>query len=115
MLMEHEIDVYGPPTATRDGGGGTLLTWPTVRTSGVACLLRVSASGPEDRFAQKQLTDSVTLATFDTSTQRGDKIVVTAGPTEVGTNLLVTNIPGQPGVDALGFDTLVHITCQRLQ
>lgn len=114
ILMEHTVDVYGPPTVTRDAGGGTGITWPTVRTSGVKIMLNVSGANEQERFSQEGLIGPVTGATFDTSLQRGDKLVVTAGPTLVGVSLHVTGYKSQPGIDALGFSTIVHITGEQI-
>jgi hypothetical protein len=114
VMMEHEVTVYGPQSATRDAGGGTVLAWSAARTTGVKCLINVSPANERELFAQQNLAGAVTVATFDTSIQRGDKLTVTAGPTLVGINLHVTGIKMQPGVGALGFETLVHITCERI-
>jgi hypothetical protein len=114
VMMEHRCDVYGPGASGTDAGGGVQLTWPTVRTADVPFLLNVSPAADQDRFAQKNLIGPVTGATFDTSVRRGDKLVITAGPSLVGVSLHITALKVQPGVDFLGFSTVVHVTCEQV-
>ncbi len=114
VFFEHEVNVLGPVVVTRDAGSGTGLTWPTTRTTAVPCLLKVNGSGDGEQFGQPQLTDTITVATYDTTIQRGDKLVVTKGPTQVGFSLHVQSIQAQPGLDFLGIDPILHITCTRL-
>lgn len=111
VLMEHTVTVSYLTTGT-DAGGGTQNT-ATTRASGVACLLNVQGS-KEEAFGQEQQTQSVTVATFYTGVQRGDKLTVTAGPSLVGASLHVESIKDQPGVSALGFDEIVHLTAKRI-
>ena len=112
MMFEHVVDVYYLTTGT-DAGGGTTNSY-TLRQSGVACLLNVQAGGNPEMFGQQQQTDTITGATFYTGIQRGDKVVVTAGPSLVGASIHLTNTKDQPGVDALGFDEIVHFMGERL-
>lgn len=114
VMMEHVCDIYGPQTTSTDAGGGVVLAWNTVRTSGAKFLLNVSAASDTDRFAQTNLIGPIVGATFDTTLQRGDKLVVTVGPTLVGISLHVTGIQSQTGVDFLGFTTIRHITCEQI-
>jgi hypothetical protein len=115
VLMEHVINVLGPPTVGRDAAGGTQFTHGTTRQSGVACLINVPGESEQERFSQEQIIGPVVVATFYTGLERGDVVAVTAGPTLVGRQLKVTGIKGQPGVDALGFDTIMHYTAELLK
>lgn len=112
VLMEHEVDVYRQTTA-RDAGGATVIGY-SVRDEGVKCLLNVQGTGEEELFGQTQLVQTVVAASFYTGFVRGDKLVVTAGPSLVGATLHVQSVKDQPGVGALGFDELLHFTCKRI-
>jgi hypothetical protein len=110
VMMEHRVDVLGPQTTSRDAGGGTSVTWGTTRASDVACLINAPMASESERFAQPNLIGTVTVATFYSGVTRGDKLVVTAGPPFVGAQLHVTGVKKQPGVAALGFSDLYHVT-----
>lgn len=112
VFMEHVCDVYGSASGT-DPGGGTQITY-TLRAPAQNFLLNVQPAGSQDRFDQTQLVGTITGATYYTGAQRGDKLVVTAGPSLVGASLRVTAIKDQPGLTALGFDELLHIACEHL-
>lgn len=115
LMMEHEVTIK-KPTSGDDGGGGVSVTY-TNRTTGVACLINAPMRTKQDRFAQEQLIGTVTVATFDGTAQRGDKLVVTKGPPYVGAELHVTGIKSQPGVDALGFpsdEPIYHIEAEHV-
>jgi len=114
VMMEHAITIRGPETVTRDGGGGSTLTWPTTRSSGIACLINAPMGITKNQFGQDMFIGTVTLATFYTGAQRGDQIEITAGPTMVGAKLKVTGIKTQPGVAVLGFDDLSHISAEQV-
>lgn len=110
--MEHAVTIQSVASGT-DPGGGTTAVYSD-RTTGVACLINAPFRATQDRFTQPQLIGTVTVATFDGTVQRGDKLVVTAGPPYVGATLHVTGIKGQPGVDALGFTALYHIQAEHV-
>jgi hypothetical protein len=112
VLMEHEVTVYSLTTGT-DSGGGVSNSF-SVRAAGVKCLLNVQGTGEEELFGQTQTTRTVVAATFYTGAQRGDKLVVTAGPSLVGVSLHITAFKDQPGLAALGFDELVHLTTKQI-
>lgn len=113
ILMEHEVTCYGPPTISRDSGGGTTITWSTTRTSGIRCLISAPQTSTSERFGQEQLQGTVTVATFDTTVQRGDKLTVNTGPYS-GYSLHVTGVKRQVG-GLLGFETIYHIQCEILE
>lgn len=119
VLMEHTVTVQGPPTVTAGGvpdpGGGTQVTWPTTRQSGVACLINAPMGVETDRFGQPQLIGRATIAMFYTGTQRGDRLLVTAGPTYVGLKMKVVGIKSQPRVEFLGFTEIVHLQVEKLE
>lgn len=116
VLMEHTITVRGPQdTSTRDAGAGQVITWPTTRASGIACLIKAPFGITKNQFGQDMFVGEVTVATFYTDAQRGDQIEITAGPTVVGAKLKVTGIKTQPGVDFLGFDNLCHLNAEQVQ
>jgi hypothetical protein len=112
VLMEHRITVRGPQTTATDAGGGTQLTWPTTRSSDVACIINAPMANDTDRFSGDNLIGTVTIATFYTGASDGDQIEVTAGPTYVGLKFKVTGLKVQPGVAFLGFEPIVHIACE---
>ena len=114
-MMEHSIDINGPQVVNRDSGGGSTLTWPTVRASGQACLINAPFGITKDQFGQDMFVGTVTLATFYTGAQRGDQLTIVAGPTMVGVKLKVTGIKTQPGVAFLGFDDISHISAEQVQ
>lgn len=113
VFMEHAVTVLGSVSGT-DGGGGVLLTWPTTRETGVACLINAPMLGESERFAQTQLIGPVVVATYYSGVQRGDKLVVTAGPPYVGAQLHVTGIKMQPGLDFLAIDDLYHVEAEHV-
>lgn len=113
--MEHTVTIQSQTTGT-DAGGGVSSTFAD-RTTGVKCLINAPMRTPQERFGQEQLIGTVTVATFDGTVQRGDKLVVTAGPPYVGATLHVTGIKSQPGVDAIGFPSgspLCHIEAEHV-
>lgn len=110
VLMEHEVTVYGPSLVTSGTAGGDVITWPTTRQAGVECVLNASPAAEQERFAQMGLIGSVAGATLYTGLTRGDKLLVTAGPSLVGKYLHVTAVKRQPGVDFLGIDEVIHFT-----
>ncbi len=114
VMMEMVIQVKGPPTVTRDAGGGTVTTWSTTRQDSVPCLIKAPMLTEQDRFSQKNLVGTVTVATFYSGVQRGDKLVVTTGVPYVGAQLHVTGIEMQPGVSFLGFSDLFHVTAEHV-
>ena len=114
VFFEHAITIYGPVSSARDSGAGTALSWPTIRTANVPCLIKADASPEAERFGQMQLLDEITIATYDTSVQRGDKVVVTAGPSLVGNAYRVSSIKSQPTVDFLGIDTIQYVVGNRM-
>lgn len=112
-MMEHYVTVAGPPTVSRDAGGGTLMTWPTTRQSAVQCLINAPMGVTKDEFGQDRLVGNATIAMFYTGTQRGDRLEVTAGPTYVGLKMKVVGIKSQPGVAFLGFTDIVHLQVEN--
>jgi len=113
VMMEHRVDAY-PPVVSRDAGGGSALSFPTARDTGIACLINAPMLSATDRFSQDNLVGAVTIATFTSTIARGDKLVVTAGGPYVGASLHVTGIKRQPGVAALGFSDLYHIQAEHV-
>ena len=118
VLMEHYVTVQGPPTVTAGGvpdpGGGTQMTWPTTRQSGVQCLINAPMGVTQDRHGQDQLIGQGTVAMFYTGVQRGDRLLVTAGPTWVGMKVKVVGIKSQPRVEFLGFTEIVHLQVESV-
>lgn len=116
VMFEHVVTIYGPPTVATDSGGGTTMTWPTTRASGVKCLIDAPMGVTTDRFNQPQLIGQATIAMFTTSVQRGDQIEVTTGPTMVGLKMKVTGIKIQPQVTFLGFtESIAHVQVEQLR
>lgn len=115
VMMEHVIDIAGPQSTARDAGGGTTLTWPTVRAAAQPCLINAPMGITKDQFGQDMFVGTITLATFYTGAQRGDQVTIVAGPTMVGAKLKVTGIKTQPGVAFLGFEDLSHISAEQVQ
>ena len=114
VMMEHAIDINGPQSTARDAGGGTTLTWPTIRASSQPCLINAPMGITKDQFGQDMFVGTVQVATFYTGTQRGDQLTIVAGPTMVGAKLKVTGIKTQPGVAFLGFEDLSHISAEQV-
>lgn len=114
ILMEHAITIRGPQTTARDAGGGTTVTWPTTRASGIACLIKAPMGVTKNQYGQDMFIGEVTIATFYTGVQRGDQVEITAGPTMVGAKLKVTGAKIQPRVDFLGFEDLCHFTVDQI-
>lgn len=118
-MMEHYVTVAGPPTVTAGGasdtGGGTQVTWPTNRATGIQCLINAPMGISQDRFGQPMLIGTATIAMFYTGAQRGDRIEVTAGPTYVGLKMRVIGIKSQPRVEFLGFtEDINHLQCENV-
>jgi len=78
--LPHSCTIYGPPLATRDTYGGTTVTWPTVRASGVPCLINSTGGSPAPQFQQEGMGISHTVGfKADVVIERGDKIVDESG------------------------------------
>ncbi len=76
----HQATIYGPPTATPDGSGGTIIAWPTVRQADIPCSINTASASEVLRFAQMDIVVSHTVAILaelltDGKGHRGDKIV----------------------------------------
>lgn len=75
----HSVTIYGPPTTTRDAGGGVSVTWPTVRLAAVPCSINTASATERELFQQMGLFVTHTIAflsaALTTPIQRGDKIV----------------------------------------
>lgn len=115
IFMEHAVTVYGPVQSARDTGAGTALTWPTVREANVACSLLVGGGSEVDLFGQIRVRGPVTVATYYTGVEVGDKLVVTVGDGLAGLSLHVTGIQVQPGMDFLAIGDLATLTCTQIQ
>ncbi len=74
-VTPHSLTCYGPPTVTRDAGGGEVVAWPTAR--GVIGGLLATLSGDEQElFAQAGLVVTHRFGTKDTTAARGDKMTL---------------------------------------
>lgn len=116
IFMEHVLTIQSSTSGT-DAGGGVSAGYAD-RTTGVACLINAPFTTAQDRFAQEQLIGTVTVATYDQTVQRGDRLVVTSGPPYVGAILHVTGTKTQPGVEFMGFPAdapLVHVQAEHIR
>ena len=77
----HTVTIYGPPVATTDGSGGEVITWPTVRTSGVPCILNPTGASETERFGQVGIVRTFTISFLSeyATPARGDKILDSDG------------------------------------
>jgi hypothetical protein len=75
----HSVTIYGPPTTSRDAGGGESVTWPTTRQSAVPCLINTATSSTQNLFAQQGIvvthTISILSGVLASAVARGDKVV----------------------------------------
>lgn len=99
--LPHRCNVLGPAAASRDAGGGTLVTWPTVRAPNVPCLVTTAPSSTTDRFDQDQLSGQSTICfSGAAAVQRGDLIVLVGGRNS-GARMRVTSINDITGVGGI--------------
>lgn len=74
-MTPHQVTVYGPPAVAEDAGGGVTETWPTVRTSGLRCLVADASAAERQTFAQQGMAVTTTIGFFETGKAfRGDKV-----------------------------------------
>lgn len=78
---EHTATFYGPPVATTDSAGGEVLTWPTVRTADVPCIVNPTGSRTEERFGQQGILRTYTISFLSdyATPARGDKALDSLG------------------------------------
>lgn len=76
----HTCTILGPPTITRDDGGGTVVTHSTTRQADVPCSINLSSSSERELFAQQGITVThrigVRTSTLSSAVARGDKVTV---------------------------------------
>jgi hypothetical protein len=76
--LPHRITIHGPPVIVTDAAKGKYPTWPTVRASGVPCLILQGTGSERDEFSQDQrqvATHSIAFSGCDGGIETGDKIV----------------------------------------
>lgn len=75
----HRATIKGPPTTTRDAGGGETVTWPTTRQSALKCSINTLSGREVEMFAQMGLTVSHRLgcltSILSSAVSRGDQVV----------------------------------------
>lgn len=75
----HSVTIYGPPTAVRDGGGGTTITHGTTRQANVPCSINTTGASSRGVFDQDGMTVTHTIAiltsVLSSAVARGDKAV----------------------------------------
>lgn len=76
--LPHSVSIYGPPLVTPDSSGGEVITWPTLRTAGVPCLIRRGTGSENDEFNQTQrqvATHSIAFSDNDGGLELGDLLI----------------------------------------
>lgn len=69
----HSCDVY-TRSETTDASGGQVVAY-TLRTSGIACLVRAASSSTKMQFQQQNLNVSDVLVSTSTDFLEGDKLI----------------------------------------
>jgi hypothetical protein len=76
--LPHSVTIYGPPTVTADSARGQVITWPTVRASGVPCLIARGSGSESNEFSQTERPRQSHFIAFsdnDGGIEPGDKVV----------------------------------------
>lgn len=90
------------------------MTWPTLRQSGIPCLLNSGMAGTQNRFSSDNLIGPNTVAfNVDVVTviQRGDLLVVTSGPYS-GARMRVVGLNRVDGVGSI--DDFLYAQCEQV-
>jgi hypothetical protein len=75
--LPHVITIY-KPTVTQDTSAGEVVTYDTVRTANVPCLICAGAGGERDEFYQSERpvsTHTIAFGDSDGDVQPGDQLV----------------------------------------
>lgn len=107
---EHAVTIYGPPTVAAGTSGGDVITWGTVRASGVPCSINTTGASTQDRFAQPGIviTHVVAFGPDVTLPRRGDKLVAD----DTGLSLHVRGL--RTGRACGGVGSLTYADCEEV-
>lgn len=109
--LPHRVSIYGPPLVVTDASRGQTITWPTLRTPNVPCLILQGTATERDEFDQSQrqvAQHSIAFGDNDGGLEVGDLLV----NDRTGVKYRFTGDRPQEGVG--GIDDFNVITVREL-